>query len=349
MRGVMDSYRGGSNVVLYLAVCLSLLLSGCSEITEALDDLTNPPANLRPFGSPDVVILGFAGRCGPPGCGAPSSNKAYLSDTENNTLQVMAETFESSGHSVRTYSYAATVSQYENDHFHPGYYEAQGDLDRIYTDWIAGFDNPTRLILVGHSHGAVWSSLLAMENPHVAFDVGVYLDGVCNQWEQDNLYFGFWTDRNLVAEFYAGVGAPYPATLDILGGACNAYPVPGFGYKHLKDVVPWNVTVGVELQSDPATVLLPDSIGGGAVLETQGKCAGGGWVGVKDQHLNLRPDGSLADLYIYYAAAQDHCELVEHGGPAMQSLLSFFAERGLAGLGGSSGNVSTLDVRRVAR
>ena len=347
MRRLREHVKRSSGVAFALLLCASLLLGGCSEITEALDDL-NRATNLRPAGSPDVVILGFAGRCGAL-CDAPGNNEAYLSYRENNTLQALAVTFEGLGHSVQAYSYAATVSQSMNFHGHAGYWEAQRQLDWVYTNWVAGFDNPTRLILVGHSHGAVWSSLLAMENPHVTFDVGVYLDGVCNSWEQDNLYFGFWTDRNLVAEFYAGVGAPYPATLDILGGACNAYPVPGFGTKHLKDVVPWNVTVGVELHSDPATVLLPDVVGGGAVIETQGKCTGGDWVGVKDQHLNLRPDGSLTDLYIYYATAQDHCELVEHGGPAMQSLLSFFAERELDGLGGSSADVDMLRAQHEIR
>lgn len=313
-----------------LLLCSSLLLGGCSEIVEALDDL-DKATNLRPAGSPDVVILGFAGRCGPPGCGAPSNNKAYLSDPDNQTLQALARTFESLGHSVQWSSYAATVSQRVNDHAHPGYYEAQGELDWINANWIADFDNPTRLILAGHSHGAVWASLLAMENPHVTFDVGVYLDGVCNQWEQDNLYYGFFTDSNLIAEFYRSVGEPYPVTLDALGGACNAYPVPELSdKKHLKDVVPWNITVGIEIQSSPTFVLLPDSVGGGATLEAQGKCAGGGWVGVKDQNLNVRPDGSVEGLYMDYSPSQDHCDLVVWDGYAMQHLLSFFGANGLA-------------------
>ena len=321
----MKRYRSCLPILL---LCSSLLLGGCSEIVEALDDLDSTTA-LRPSGSPDVVILGFAGRCGPPGCGAPSNNKAYLSDPDNQTLQALAGTFESLGHSVQWSSYAATVSQQVNDHAHPGYYEAQRDLDWINANWIAGFDNPTRLVLVGHSHGAVWASLLAMENPHVTFDVGVYLDGVCNSWEQDNLYFGFWTDRNLVAEFYWSVGEPYPYTLSTLGGACNAYPVPGVGYEHLKDVVPWNVTVGIEMQSSPTFAVLPDSVGDGATLETQGKCAGGDWIGVKDQNLNVRPDGSVGGLYIDYSPSQDHCDLVVWDGYAVQRLLSFLETNGL--------------------
>ena len=124
------------------------------------------------------------------------------------------------------------MASLENRHGHPGYWEAQADLDRIYREWISNFKNPTRLVLVGHSNGTVWASLLALENPHVTFDYGVSLDGVCNHWEEDNLRYGMLSNTNLVAEFYARMGAPYPKTLGLLGGACNVYPVPGAGYQH---------------------------------------------------------------------------------------------------------------------
>ena len=297
---------------------------GVNTVTEALTVTARD--ELRPADAPDVVILGFAGRCGLV-CGAPANNQAYLSD-EARTLPALEAAFESLGYSTRSYSYAATVARSENNYGHPGYWEAQLELDRIYQAWVAGFKNPTRIVLVGHSNGTVWASLLAMENPHVTFDYEVSLDGVCNHWEEDNLRYGALSNTNLIAEFYTRMGTPYPKTLALLGGACNAYPVPGLGYQHLKDVVPWNVRVGVELHSDAPAVLLPDSVES-APIETQGKCFAGEWTGVKDRHTNLRPDGSTDGLYLYQSNSQDHCELTERDERAVQSLVDFIKANGL--------------------
>ena len=154
--------HSSSTFTLCLLVCLSLLLSGCSELTEAIDDL-GKRENLRPVGSPDLVILDFAGRCGGI-CGAPENNRAYLDDADNRTLQALTEMFTGMGYSTQAYGYAATVAGQKNNHSHPGYWDAQNDLNWVYQNWIAGFDNPTRLVLAGHSNGMVWASLLAMEN-----------------------------------------------------------------------------------------------------------------------------------------------------------------------------------------
>lgn len=161
--------------------------------------------NLRPGDSPDVVVLGFAGRCGPPGCGAPFGNKAYLSE-EDQPLQTIGDAFYDLGYSVRGYSFAAIVSQQYRKTNSAGYYEAQQLLNEVRDTWVTGFDNPTRLVLLAHSHGKVWASLLAMENPQLTFDYFLYLDGVCNSWERDNLNYNRY--RNIIKDFYNEIGDP---------------------------------------------------------------------------------------------------------------------------------------------
>ena len=158
------------------------LLVGCSQSptypvnpTAPTEPATpaEPVQNLRPAGSPDVVIIGFAGRNCPSGCDAPFSNRAYLDDAENQTLQGLKAAFKSLGYKTEYQSYAAKVGRYLDYNQDDGYWQAQQRLNYIQRDWIADFDNPTRLVLVGHSNGTVWASLLAMENPNITFDYGI--------------------------------------------------------------------------------------------------------------------------------------------------------------------------------
>ena len=172
---------------------------------------------LRPAESEAIALLAFSGRCGHPGCGAPLWNTRYL-DEKGTTLSVAYALKDVvAGGTVRYATAAAVVSKQRSKHSAMGYYEMQGLLDDIVDTSIRGFDNPTRLVLLGHSHGTVWMSLLAYENPEVTFDYAIYLDGVCNSWERDNLTNGI--HGNIILNFYRSIGQPYPQTLQ--GGVCS--------------------------------------------------------------------------------------------------------------------------------
>jgi hypothetical protein len=67
-----------------------------------------------------------------------------------------------------------------------GFLEAQAYLNEVTTKWIADFENPTPIILLAHSHGTVWATLLAMNNLDVTFDYFIYLDGICWQLRLDS-------------------------------------------------------------------------------------------------------------------------------------------------------------------
>ena len=271
---------------------------------------------LRPVDSPDVMILGFAGRCGVR-CGAPFKNEAYL-HTEG-TLQALADTFAELGYSSLYVSAAANVSLQESETNSYGFYELDQHLKSVKQTWLHGVANPTRLVLVGHSHGATWASLLAYENKDVSFDYGIYFDGVCNSWERDNLYHG--AKGNVILNFYRMIGAPYPSTL--VGGACQIARYNGRVY-HLKDIVPHNIRIGLEVRTNPV-VALPDS----QTFETLGSCPLGNTVSVADANTNVRPDGSVDNLYYHTQVVQDHCDVINPNGKVMRDTKEFIVQMGL--------------------
>lgn len=288
---------------------------------EAQDSVSITVQHLRPPDTPDVIIIAFSGRCGL-ACGAPFTNEAYLDDPNYGTLPALGNSIAESGAIVAGYSFAANVSIAYSDESVPveqayGYYEAQLLLDDIERELISDFDNPTRLVLLAHSHGTVWASLLAMENPEMLFDYFIYLDGVCNRWEEDNLDHG--TYGNVIQDFYNFIGEPYPSTLAIFGGACNVYSIPGQDLYHIKDVVPNNVLYGVEVHSDYNVVSLPDDVQPTSI-HTLADCNGIGWA-TGDKNRNLRPDGTTAGIFFYKAVGEDHCEIAEPGSAALSWVL----------------------------
>ena len=223
-----------------LTFLLTIVLVACSEFSVPTPT-PEPASNLRPPGTPDVVVMAFAGRCGAGlfDCVAPAGNEAYL-DRSPNTVQSVATAFRSEGYTVDTRSYRAHLdSSYS---LGDGYLQAQANLSTIQQTMIANFDNPTRLVLIAHSHGTQFASLLAMDNPHIIFDYSIYLDGVCLMWERDHLDSGAFLNRY-------GTEANYPFPLNVLGEACNSFPVTGLGLEDIKDVVPENVVYGLEVRS----------------------------------------------------------------------------------------------------
>ena len=153
-------------------------------------------------------------------------------------------------------------------------------LDELEKTWIADFDDPTRLVLVGHSHGTVWASLLAWNFPHVTFDYLVYLDGVCRFWWGDH-------ERYFVGAFDAyGYRRPFPLNADESGESCKSLAVPGLSAQDLEDVVPDNVLVGLEVQAGVFSV-------------------------PQDAEPNHRPSGGRADIYTLVS------DNLHHGGDAV--------------------------------
>ncbi|HZJ09072.1 MAG TPA: hypothetical protein VFD39_05210, partial [Trueperaceae bacterium] len=124
----------------------------------------------RPEDSPDMVIIAFSGHCG---LVCHTRNTwSYLDTASDETggvavLAGIAGAYENLGLEVETFSVSSFVTAHYSlisEELEPGYLQAQAYLDAVKRDWISGYADPTRVVLVGHSHGTVWASLLALNN-----------------------------------------------------------------------------------------------------------------------------------------------------------------------------------------
>jgi PKD repeat protein len=266
-------------------------------------EVTVDTPNLRPAGSPDVVVIGFAGRCGIPriiviGCDAPEENKPYL-DGSARTLQAITETFTELGYVTEYRSFAARLSSQvasSIDPPPPGYQDAEAYLTRVYNNWVQGFDNPTRVIAVGHSHGTVWMNILLFNLADIQFDYAISLDGVCTFW---------WADHaNSIATYYDTRFLPRPFPLAD-GDPCNRLAIPGVRLlQDIKDVMPSNVIVNLEVMAQFGAVV--------------------------DESINYRLDGSRQNIVTLEPKPnQGHTEVTQAGGEAMQWVVDVLRTQGL--------------------
>ena len=204
-------------------------------------------SHLRPDDAPDVLIIGFAGRCGVAGVGcsnAPVGNTGYLDNSDTGTIQAIAETIGGLGYSVGWLNGRSHLNnKRESDSLAMGFNDVAAFTLFAQETWISDFDNPTRLILVGHSHGTVWASLLAWNFPELTFDYAIYLDGICRLWWDDHEPYFVQAFDN------AGYTRPWPLETNRTNGPCQAVNVSGFGRQDIEDVVPDNVIYGLEVQA----------------------------------------------------------------------------------------------------
>jgi hypothetical protein len=202
---------------------------------------------LRPKGSPDVVVMGFAGHCGP-FCNLRDT-WSYLNAAENETgyietAQAVIDVLERQGYSVAYFDVSSFVKQHYSNtskETENGFLEAQAYLNDVKANWIADFENPTKVILLAHSHGTVWATLLAMNNLGVTFDYFIYLDGIC--WQ----FWGF--HKNHIRTAYRELNQSLPFPLGE-GDPCVFLDIPKQAkLQDINDVVPANAIYGLEVKS----------------------------------------------------------------------------------------------------
>jgi len=203
--------------------------------------------NPRPAGSPDVLVVSVSGHsftlsgllC------EDDDNRAYLAD-EGRAVEAVVEVFEALGLTVEAKNFSDRLRAPDDDGNgvpdapdRLGFVEALAELDRAYEEWVLGFDNPTRLVLVAHSHGTNWSHVLAAVRPEIPVDIQVSLDGICFFFECEH--------ESAIADFLAE--DPDAFALDF-SQPCDAVDVPGSDDPfNMKDVVYPNVVAHLEVQS----------------------------------------------------------------------------------------------------
>jgi hypothetical protein len=147
-----------------------------------------------------------------------------------------------------------------------GFLSALSDLDRLHASLVAGVRNPTRFLVLGHSHGTQFAHLLARERPSVPFVGSVLLDSVCARWDLDH-----------ALPYLALVRGESTARFGLIPPlfACKTVRV-GDARADQGDVVPSNVAASIEIAS------------GGSL-----------WPGlgiVSDMTVNRRADGTVRGL-----------------------------------------------------
>ena len=169
-----------------------------------------------------------------------------------------------------------------------GYAEFVAKLQQIRDEWIVGRSDPTRVVIVGHSHGCVRSHAAIRAVPDCPVRLLVDLDGSSVGWST----FAHGSDNTVIG------GAPEGAYNIAATITCPAHPTvtsapPPFD---LEDVVFSNVQEAYEVRSgdvilDPAN--LPNVI-------------------PYDERWNARPDGTTGGLTCHFSGTP-HAEVAAPG------------------------------------
>lgn len=245
----------------------------------------------RPAEAPDLVIIAFSGHCGVV-CDTRST-WSYLDHASESTggvavLDGIEAAYERLGF---RHIEVFPVSSFVTSHYssisgkvEPGYLQAQAYLDDVKKEWIEGVKDPTRVVLVGHSHGTVWASLLAMNNLDVTFDAFVSLDGICWMWWNKH--------KGYVRDTFVNGPWTIPFPLD-QGDPCGTLSVPGQPTRrNINDVVPANVIYGLEVRTSVRLLSLDPNV-------------------LADDAINVRINGAYTNIW-GITAKETHSDLGRH-------------------------------------
>lgn len=225
---------------------------GAGQVDDAVGDpsLESRPSRglrTRPAGTPDLVILAISGHCG---LVCHTRNTwSYLDTASDETggvavLDSIAGAYTNLGLEVETFSASSFVTAHYSlisEELEPGYLQVQAYLDEVKRESISGFSDPTRVVLLAHSHGTVWASLLALNNLDVTFDAFISLDAICWQW--------WGRHKGFISQAFVDSPWALPFPLD-QGDPCGSFEVPGAGRLDINDVVSANIIFGLEARTN---------------------------------------------------------------------------------------------------
>ena len=270
------------------ALTLLLLLS-CVAACSGGGGAANPGSqNFRPGSAPDIVLLSVSGRCGV-FCVSPGDNVAYLGEP-GDAAEAIAVAFQGAGLTVDRADYiAALFDDDAPERF--GFLTLVADIQWIHDNWIDGFADPTRIVIVGHSHGAEWAHIACGALPAVPIEYLISLDASCLLWESD-----YGTE---VANYLATNGNPYGWDIS---SPCDAWPVTGQASLFDTDDVAFdNVVVNLEVQATGF---------------------------IQDLEINYRLDGTQVDILTHESTIDDHGGVHDPLGDSIPWVLAQLAALG---------------------
>lgn len=223
--------------------------AGSAPLGVPLPDLSAVAPNaVRPDDSPDLVIIAISGHCGLV-CNTRDT-WSYLDSASESTggvavLHGIERAYQELGfENIETFSASSFVTAHFSEisnEVEPGYLQAQAYLNEVKREYIDGYVNPARVVLVGHSHGTVWASLLAMNNLDVTFDAFISLDAICWLWWAKH--------KEFIYDTFVDGPWTIPFPLD-QGDPCGTLQIPGQSKRaNINDVVSANVIFGLEVRT----------------------------------------------------------------------------------------------------
>ncbi len=243
----------------------------------------------RPAEAPDFVVLSVSGRTIDflsPFC-PPECNEPYLG-APGDAAEAVALDLVDRGYSVQRADYIAALFSYDDDADGEadrlGFLQLVEDLNTIGELWIEGFDDPTRIVLVCHSHGCVWGHMAVSVTPDVPVWALVSLAGVCTQGESDC--------GAEVGNHFAANGTPYAWDL---ADPCAQWTIPGL--------------------ADPADtddVTFPSAA---TNLEVRANARS---FGIQDTAPNHRPDGTREGIETLDPGEDDHSQVHDPARTSMR-------------------------------
>ena len=242
----------------------------------------------RPSDAPDFLLLTVSGH-------VPTTTKPYNTEylLDSGGPDAVARVFEQKGFSVAIYEHAdelyswpsATPPQY-------GFLELIDEMDWVATSWVADFDNPTRIIVMAHSHGTVWAHTALMVVDYLPVEFLIDLDGESTAWESSTLTLGIGDEWRWGIDDYSvtyGVTWPFDVT-----DAADSWSIPGVPYlQDVEDVVPDSVRYNLEVHANGYAFPI-----------------------INDDEVNWRLDGSADEIYLF-TSVQGHSSVYMPGLDAM--------------------------------
>lgn len=237
---------------------------------------------LRPAGTPDFLIFAVSGHCDPTTCGT-GANIEYL--FREGTVEAVAAPMADRGFVV--HAFLAVDGFYDDppgsaDPASFGFLSLLAEMRSARDTLVAGWDNPTRIIVLAHSHGTVWAHLalhvLEQEGNPLPVDILIDLDAVSDGWE-DKIALGFGDAWGAVLQNYTtSTGTVWPFAV---WDPADAWTVAGSSVvRDIEDIVPLSAVANLEVWSMDGTF-------------------------IRDTDFNVRVDGTTTN-FAFFHAAENH-------------------------------------------
>lgn len=288
------------------ALVALVLLTGCPLLFPNAYPTPEPGPEGLGTDRPHAIVIGVSGH---PLSVSSNPNTEYL--LNRGTLGAMVEVL-SEGNTRLVYAWDHADAFYSMDSqgnfLTPfdsadfvsfGFLHLLSDLQFIRDEWVDGVEQPTRVIVIGHSHGVVWAHIAAMLVPDLPIELMIDIDGTVESWDGFGPT-GLSVDGfdQVIVDYSNAVNAGWPFEVWL---ARDAWEIPGqTELADIEDVVPANVATNLEIRTD------------GLLLY--------------DADPNVRIDGTIEGIEVFLSH-EGHDESANPSSDAMTWVLNYLGDQ----------------------